>query len=82
MERVIGTMCDPKTGNARSGVSAEDILESLANPVKVNEIKTSKNGQRSQKYVGEKATVTINPDTGILIQCNPTDSDLIRRLKK
>lgn len=81
MERVIGTMCDPKTGKPRSGVSVEDILESLINPMKVNAARAGKNGQRSQKYVGENATVTINPDTGILIQCNPTDSDLIRRLR-
>lgn len=81
MERVIGTMCDPRTGKPRSGVSVGDILESLINPVKVDAIRTGKNGQRSQKYVGKNATVTINPDTGILIQCNPTDSDLIRRLR-
>ena len=81
MERVIGTMRDPRTGKPRSGVSVEDILESLINPVKVNAIRIGKNGKRSQKYVGENATVTINPDTGILIQCNPTDSDLIRRLR-
>lgn len=81
MERVIGTMCDPKTGNPRSGVSIEDISKALENPVSINPIKTAKNGERSQKYIGENATVTINPDTGILIQCNPTDKDLLRRLR-
>lgn len=81
MERVIGTMRDPQTGKPRSGVSVEDISEALTNPVKVNKIKTGKSGRRSQKYVGENATVTINPDTGVLIQCNPTDGDLIRRLR-
>lgn len=81
MERVIGTMCDPKTGNPRSGVSIEDISKALKNPVSINPIKTAKNGERSQKYIGENATVTINPDTGILIQCNPTDKDLLRRLR-
>lgn len=81
MERVIGTMCDPKTGKPRSGVSIEDISKALKNPVNINPIKTAKNGERSQKYIGENATVTINPDTGILIQCNPTDKDLLRRLR-
>ena len=81
MERVIGTMCDPKTGKPRSGVSVEDILKALTSPVNVKPIKTAKNGEKSQKYIGEKATVTINPDKGILIQCNPTDKDLLRRLR-
>ena len=81
MERVIGTMCDPKTGNPRSGVSIEDISKALKNPVSIKPIKTAKNGERSQKYIGENASVTINPDTGILIQCNPTDKDLLRRLR-
>lgn len=75
MECVIGIICDPRTGKSRSGVSVGDILELLINPVKADAIRTGKNGQRTQKDVSENATVTINPDTGILIQCNSTDSD-------
>lgn len=37
--------------------------------------------KNSYGFIGEKAAITVNPDTGILIQCNPTDSDLVRRLK-
>lgn len=80
LERVIGTMEDPATDKPRSGVSIEGILDALLNPIEIRQIKVSKNGSKSQKYVGEMATVSINPDKGVLIQCNPTDADLLRRL--
>lgn len=80
LERVIGTMEDPKTDKLRSGVSIEGILDALLNPIEIRQIKVSKNGSKSQKYVGKMATVSINPDKGVLIQCNPTDGDLLRRL--
>ena len=77
LERVIGTKEDPKTHRPRSGVEISDIKDALLKPLKINE-DAKKN---SCGFIGEKATITVNPDTGILIQCNPTDSDLVRRLK-
>lgn len=44
-------------------------------------VRTSVNGDKSQKYIGKGGTVTINPDSGLLIQCNPTDVDYIRRIE-
>lgn len=35
----------------------------------------------SQKYIGEKTTVSVDPDTGILIQCNPTNERLLRSIQ-
>lgn len=81
MERVVGTMNDPKTGRPRSGVSVEDIAKALTKPADIRPVKVSPGGERSQKYIGGNATVTLNPDNGKLIQCNPTDGDLIRRIK-
>lgn len=81
MERVIGTKEDPKTQRPRSGVSINDIVDALINPLDVKKALAGRDGQRSQKLIGEKGTITINPDRGILVQCNPTDSDLVRRLK-
>lgn len=77
IERVFGTTEDPKTKRPRSGVEISDIKDSLLKPLKIKE-DSKKN---SYGFIGEKATITVNPDTGILIQCNPTDSDLVRRLK-
>lgn len=80
IERIIGTMDDPEKHRPRSGVSVDDALNALKSPLQMKEAKNGKVG-RSQRYVGEKGTVTINPDTGVLIQCNPTDSDIAERLK-
>ena len=52
----------------RSGIEIEDVLEALTNgtarPVKYT------HGKPSQLFLNEKCAVSINPDTGILIQCN------------
>ncbi|NFE83113.1 hypothetical protein FC754_03015 [Clostridium botulinum] len=77
IERVLGTSCDPEKKRPRDGIEADDILKTLENPLKIKE-EPKKN---SHKFIGEKITITINPNTGNLIQCNPTDSDLVRRLK-
>lgn len=81
MERAIGTMKDPKTGRSRSGVSVEGIRDALENPMTVRAIRTDLQGERSQKYIGEKATVSVDPDTGTLIQCNPTNEKLLRSIQ-
>lgn len=81
MERVIGTMKDPKTGKPRSGVTIEGIKDALEKPLKVMPVRTSVNGNKSQKYIGKGGTVAINPDSGLLIQCNLTDVDYIRRIE-
>lgn len=82
IERVFGVIKDPDTGLKREGVSIDEIKEALTNgtpkPIKLSR---DKNGnilynddgtpKRSQKYRSEKCEVSINPDTGVLIQCNP-----------
>lgn len=63
-------------------VSAENAKDGLINPLKKSNIRLDELGRPSKKYIGEKATVSLNPDTGIVIQVNPTSSDYARRLKK
>lgn len=81
IERVIGTMEEPKTKKPRSGVTVDEIKEALKTPIDVKPLRTDSQGRSSQKYIGEKATVTVNPESGELVQCNPTDSDMVRRIK-
>lgn len=81
IERVIGTMEDPKTKKPRSGVAVDEIKEALKTPIDVKPLRTDSQGRSSQKYIGKKATVTVNPESGELVQCNPTDSDMVRRIK-
>ena len=71
LERVFGTMVDPKTGKLRNGVQLQEIIDCLNNPVSIDPIIVDKNGEHSFVVVGEKAKISINPDTGNLIQTNP-----------
>lgn len=54
----------------RSGVETQDALDALLHPIKVDPIKTNANG-RSQRFKGKNCYVTVDPNTGILIQTNP-----------
>lgn len=81
MERVVGTMKDPKTGRSRSGVTVDGIKDALENPLRVLPVRTASGSDKSQKYIGRDGTVAIDPDSGVLIQCNPTDADYVRRIE-
>lgn len=54
----------------RSGVDVQDALDTLLHPVRVDPVRNSANG-RSQRFKGKTCYVTVNPDTGMLIQTNP-----------
>lgn len=72
MQRVLGTWTDPgHEGVARSGVSIDDIQNTLQNPVKVGKRRTTSGGKPSIKFTGDRCQVSINPDDGLLIQVNP-----------
>lgn len=64
IERVIGTSKDPKTNRPRSGVELDDIKYTLLNGTKRKRVD-------STKYISEKCIVSINEETGVLIQVNP-----------
>jgi hypothetical protein len=82
LERVFGTMNDPThNGVSRSGVELNDVKDALLNgKPKPPKKETSDDGTEhaSQLFKGDKASVSLNPDTGIIIQCQPRG----RRLKK
>lgn len=66
VDRVIGTIYQK-----RSGVSFKNLQEVIANG-KFAEVKIDKKGRKSQRiYIDELCDITINPETGELIQCNP-----------
>lgn len=77
IQRVIGTAVDPKKLKEdlriirRSGVEIEDILDALENGIARPPKTNKKTGLRSQKLINSKCEVSVNPDTGVLIQCNP-----------
>lgn len=47
--------------------SAEGVADALRNPVKVGIIKTDSEGRVSQQFIGTRAAVSINPETGNVI---------------
>ena len=66
VDRVIGTIYQQ-----RSGVSVKNLQKIIANG-QIAEVKTDKKGRKSQRiYIDELCDITINPETGELIQCNP-----------
>ncbi|OOM82316.1 NAD(+)--arginine ADP-ribosyltransferase EFV [Clostridium puniceum] len=67
IERALGTTEDPHTGRPRSGVELNHIRDAIQN----GNIRTRKNDPDSIKFITEKCIVSINPNTGILIQANP-----------
>ena len=77
MQRVIGTMVDPEKKEKdlriirRSGVSIDDISNTLFNPEIIDPPQKRPSGEISVRFIGERCVVTINPNTGNLIQTNP-----------
>lgn len=71
MQRVVGTMSDPAhSGQKRSGVEITDIQEAIFGHLPEKNILQTPNGP-SIKFIGERCAVSLNPDTGLLIQVNP-----------
>lgn len=75
ISRVIGSV-----EQRRSGVSIDKICKALTSPdTIVYPIKQYADGLRSQKFFFDGVEVTVNPDTGNLIQVNPNTK---RRISK
>ncbi|WP_346877127.1 minor capsid protein [Clostridium sp. UBA5712] len=67
IERVFGTSKDPDTGRPRDGVAINDIKDAILNGV----VRARKTDPDSIKLVTDRCMVSINPNTGVLIQTNP-----------
>ncbi len=75
LERIFGTKSDPNhNGMPRSGVALDDAIDALLKgkerPIK-EEMLPDGTKRRSQILYSKKCSVSINPDTGIIIQCQP-----------
>jgi len=62
------------------GVSRESILDALASPLRVEEVKLDKLGRPSQRFIGQKAEVVINPETQQVVSVNPTSTKKFEKL--
>lgn len=74
MDRVFGTTIDPQKYRddhaiiRRSGVKIEDVLDCILKG-KPGEI-DYRDGEPGQKIISDRCKIVINPETGMLIQCN------------
>jgi len=62
------------------GVKSVDELDALKNPLTKGPTKYDSMGRPSQRYVGKKAEVVINPNTNKIVSVNPTSSRKAARL--
>lgn len=62
------------------GVRSADELDALKNPLDVRPVKVDELGRPSQRYVGRKAEVVVNPETGAIVSVNPTSTKKAERL--
>ena len=67
---------------AERKVSIDEIKEALTNPLDVGEIKVDSLGRPSQRFIGEKATVNVNPETGTIATIWKTGKSKIKKYKK
>lgn len=63
-------------------VTVEDIREALMHPLHVGDIKIDDLGRPSQRFIGEKATVNVNPETGIVATIWKTGKSTVKKYKK
>lgn len=77
MQRVLGTMVDPDKLKheqkiiRRSGVDIDDLIHAVLHGTAQTVTTDKKTGKRSQVFRSAQCAVSVNPDTGVLIQCNP-----------
>lgn len=63
-------------------VTASSVLSALQSPLQVGKLRIDRYGAKSQTFIGEKATVVMNPDVGTLITTYPTKSRILEKLRK
>ena len=61
-------------------VRSIDELDALRNPIDVKPVRTDQLGRPSQRFIGRKAEVVINPETVKIISVNPTSTRKAERL--
>ena len=59
-----------------------DELDAIKNPLKKTNVKFDSQGRPSQKFIGNKASVAVNPETGKVVTIHPTGSKLAKRLNR
>ena len=64
---------------AERKVTAQQIVAATQRPMYIDEIRTDSKGRRSQVFIGRKATVSVNPDNGVITTAWKTGKDERRK---
>lgn len=59
---------------AARSVLVDSIQDAIENPPEIGPVKYDKAGRPPFSVTGLKATLTVNPDTGVIVTCYPTHS--------
>ena len=70
IDRLIGQTSEPHPGK-RLGISVEDALDALINPVSVSDVRTAPSGDKRQTFTSKKVDITISVSSKRIIQTNP-----------
>lgn len=62
-------------------IKVSEVADAFTNPLKIDKIKVDEKGRKSINYIGEFATISINPDTGIIVTVWKTSSKRVNKLK-
>lgn len=64
------------------GVSNTAIIDALENPLSIRDVVVDDLGRKSQRFIGEMATVNVNPDTGKIATVWKTGEKTKKKYKK
>lgn len=64
------------------GIPMSDIIESFKNPIHIGDIVTDDKGRKSQRFIGEKVTANVNPDSGKVTTVWKTGKAIAKKYKK
>ncbi len=57
----------------------EDMADAFTNPLNIDTIKVGEKGRKSIRYIGRKATITVNPDNNTITTVWKTGKDKIKK---
>ena len=71
-------LLDRKTSR---NLSLGDIENGLSNPLKITDVKIDSEGRQSLQYIGERATIVLNPINGNIVSVWKTGSNRVKKLR-
>ena len=67
---------------AERGITPNGVIDALRHPLRITPIRIDEKGQKSQQFIGNSATVAVNPDTGNIATIWPTSSKKREKFRK